>query len=94
MPTSVSIIYWSDIIILLIRIDFNLDFYTEVMDLDYLHQYLDQNTTPMLASLNKAICNLIKDFSLVSFIPLNIQVCSVKDLATLLTVIVGQRKCT
>jgi len=54
------------------NLDFNLDFYTEVMDLDYLHQYLDQST-PQFAKLNKAICGLIQDFSLVSFIPLNIQ---------------------
>ena len=57
----------------ILYIDFNLDFYTEVMDLNYLHQYLDQSS-PQLVKLNKAICGLIQDFSLVSFIPLNIQV--------------------
>lgn len=55
-------------------LDFNLEYYTEVMDLKYLHQYLDQSTSPQLAKLNKAICDLIEDFSLVSFTPLNIQV--------------------
>jgi len=55
------------------KLDFNLDFYTEVMNLDYLHQYLDASTTPQFSKLNKTICNLIQDFSLVSFTPLNIQ---------------------
>lgn len=44
------------------------------MDLKYLHQYLDSSTSPKFAKLNKAICGLIEDFSLVSFVPLNIQV--------------------
>jgi len=55
------------------KLDFSLDFYTEVMDLSYLFQYLDVSTAPQFAKLNKAICNLVQDFSLVSFIPLNIQ---------------------
>jgi len=56
------------------KLDFNLDFYTEVMDLTYLFQYLDASSpTSQFIQLNKAICNLIQDFSLVSFVPLNIQ---------------------
>ncbi len=63
------------LILTIVTLDFNLDFYTEVMDLKYLHQYLDSSTSPKFAKLNKAICDLIEDFSLVSFVPLNIQVC-------------------
>lgn len=54
-------------------LDFNLDFYTDVLDLKYLDAFLDKD--PRLkkySKLNKAIAGVIEDFSLVSFIPLNI----------------------
>lgn len=55
------------------QLDFNLSFYTDVLDLQYLHQYLDRGSSPSQARLNKAITDLIQDFDLVSFTPLNIQ---------------------
>jgi len=59
------------------KLDFNLDFYTDVLDLSYLHQFLDENTpsatSEKFARLNKKICELVEDYSLVNFIPLNIQ---------------------
>lgn len=54
-------------------LDFNLEFYTSVQDLSYLHQHLDAGAGPQLAKLNRAICRLVEDFSLVAFTPLNIQ---------------------
>jgi len=50
---------------------FNLDFYTEVQDLDYLIPSLEKES-PMFATgkfeaLNKAVCQLIEDFGLVGY---------------------------
>lgn len=50
---------------------FNLDYYTEVQDLDYLLPSLEKES-PMLATgkfeaLNKAVCQLIEDFGLVGY---------------------------
>lgn len=50
---------------------FNLDFYTEVQDLDYLHPHLEAET-PRLAhnkfgALNRAITDLVQEFGLVAF---------------------------
>uniref|UniRef100_A0A672K7T4 GPN-loop GTPase 2 n=2 Tax=Sinocyclocheilus grahami TaxID=75366 RepID=A0A672K7T4_SINGR len=45
------------------KLAFNLDFYTEVLDLSYLFHHL-----------NVKLAEVIQDYSLVSFVPLNIQV--------------------
>lgn len=50
---------------------FNLDYYTEVQDLDYLVPSLEKES-PMFATgkfeaLNKAVCQLIEDFGLVGY---------------------------
>lgn len=46
--------------------DFNLDFYTEVQDLSYLHNVLS-TSHPRFSALNEAICGLVEDFGLVAF---------------------------
>ncbi|KAL0569199.1 hypothetical protein V5O48_012764 [Marasmius crinis-equi] len=48
------------------ELDFNLDFYTEVQDLSYLENTLNQ-ASPRFAALNMAIISLIEDYSLVGF---------------------------
>ncbi|KAJ8780983.1 hypothetical protein J1605_001026 [Eschrichtius robustus] len=53
---------------------FNLDYYTEVLDLSYLLDHLASD--PFFRhyrQLNEKLVQLIEDYSLVSFIPLNIQ---------------------
>eukprot|EP00242_Pyramimonas_sp_CCMP2087_P013125 CAMPEP_0198213160 /NCGR_PEP_ID=MMETSP1445-20131203/28707_1 /TAXON_ID=36898 /ORGANISM="Pyramimonas sp., Strain CCMP2087" /LENGTH=253 /DNA_ID=CAMNT_0043887771 /DNA_START=434 /DNA_END=1195 /DNA_ORIENTATION=+ len=54
---------------------FNLDFYTDVLDLGYLMEHFDAN--PYLSKkyrkLSAGLCELVEDFSLVSFTPLNIE---------------------
>lgn len=55
------------------KLDFNMDFYTEVLNLDYLLDRLD--TTEGLRKykkLNASIVSLIEDFGLVSFLPLDV----------------------
>lgn len=55
------------------RLQFNLDFYTEVLDLGYLLAALDE--TPGLgryAKLNAALVGMVEDYGLVSFRPLDV----------------------
>jgi hypothetical protein len=53
---------------------FNLDFYTDVLDLSYLVDTLDSDKfLAKFKKLNKKICDVVSDYSLLSFIPLNIQ---------------------
>ncbi|KAI8051648.1 hypothetical protein BDF22DRAFT_754383 [Syncephalis plumigaleata] len=53
---------------------FNLDFYTQVMDLSYLMQQLDESPlTAKYRRLNEALCELVEDFGLVGFQPLCIE---------------------
>lgn len=53
------------------KLDFGLDFYTEVLDLEYLLARLDsQRGTKKLQKLNAALVGLVEDYSLVSFLPL------------------------
>ncbi|XP_022184721.1 GPN-loop GTPase 2 [Nilaparvata lugens] len=53
---------------------FGLDFYTEVLDLDYLLEALQTDPfTAKYKKLSKAIVSLVEDYSLVSFLPLNIK---------------------
>ncbi|KAF4527506.1 hypothetical protein B566_EDAN016203 [Ephemera danica] len=53
------------------KLDFGLDFYTEVLDLNYLLDRLDsERGTSKLRKLNAALVGLVEDYSLVSFLPL------------------------
>ncbi|XP_011064923.1 PREDICTED: GPN-loop GTPase 2 isoform X2 [Acromyrmex echinatior] len=55
------------------RLAFNIDFYTEVLDLNYLLEQLDENPfTAKYKKLNTALVSIIEDYSLVSFIPLDV----------------------
>ncbi|KAF7286434.1 hypothetical protein GWI33_005352 [Rhynchophorus ferrugineus] len=55
------------------KLDFGLDFYTDVLNLEYLLELLDDGPfTNKYKKLNAAIVGLIQDYSLVSFIPLNV----------------------
>ncbi|XP_073153945.1 GPN-loop GTPase QQT1 [Henckelia pumila] len=56
------------------KLDFNLDFYTDVQDLSYLQHSLNQD--PRYAKYNKLtkeLCEVIEDYSLVNFTTLDIQ---------------------
>ncbi|EDL30057.1 ATP binding domain 1 family, member B [Mus musculus] len=54
---------------------FNLDYYTEVLDLSYLLEHLASDPFfRRYRQLNGKLVQLVEDYSLVSFIPLNIQV--------------------
>lgn len=64
------------------KLDFELNFYTEVLELEYLLQLLDDGPfTNRFKKLNAALVGLIEDYGLVSFIPLDIS--SDKSLLTL-----------
>ncbi|XP_050730754.1 GPN-loop GTPase 2-like [Eriocheir sinensis] len=55
-------------------LDMGLDFYTEVMDLDYLLEYLgDAPGTRKYQKLNKAMAEVVTDYSLVSYIPVSVE---------------------
>lgn len=55
------------------ELDFNLEYYTSVMDLDYLLFYLNEReSSKRFGELNKAICELIEDYSMVGFSTLSI----------------------
>lgn len=58
----------------------NIDFYTEVLDLSYLLKNKNFNKDKFQAKIakkyrkfNKALCDVIQDYSLVSYVPLNVQ---------------------
>lgn len=54
---------------------FNLDFYTEVLDLSYLVEHLASDPFfKKFHNLNKKLAEVIQDYSLVSFVPLDVQV--------------------
>ncbi|NXO39729.1 GPN2 GTPase, partial [Locustella ochotensis] len=56
------------------KLAFNLDYYTEVLDLSYLVDHLASD--PFFRNfrrLNKKLVEVIEDYSLVSFVPLNVQ---------------------
>lgn len=56
------------------QLPFRLDFYTDVLDLTYLLEALDEDPIfGTFKSLNKALVELIQDFELVQFAPLNLQ---------------------
>lgn len=56
------------------RLAFNIDFYTQVLDLNYLLEALD-NTPGMqkYRKLNAAIVSMVEDYSLVTFQPLDVK---------------------
>ncbi|KAK9729588.1 Conserved hypothetical ATP binding protein [Popillia japonica] len=63
-------------------LDFNIDFYTDVLDLNYLLQLLDKNPfSSKFKKLNASLINLIEEYSLVWFVPVNIN--SERSLLTL-----------
>ncbi|XP_072317298.1 GPN-loop GTPase 2 [Eucyclogobius newberryi] len=56
------------------KLAFNLDFYTEVMDLSYLLDHLASDPFfKKFRRLNEKLAEVIQDYSLVSFVPLNVQ---------------------
>ncbi|XP_066148055.1 GPN-loop GTPase 2 [Euwallacea fornicatus] len=56
------------------KLDFGVNFYTDVLDLQYLLEQLDEGAfTKKYKKLNKAIVGLIEDYSLVSFILLDVK---------------------
>ena len=55
--------------------DFDLDYYTEVLDLHYLLAYLSDNPFfQKYKKLNEALIGLVEEYSLVSFLPLAVEV--------------------
>lgn len=55
------------------KLAFNLDYYTDVLDLNFLIDTLsDDKILSRFKNLNKKICDVVQDFSLLSFVPLNI----------------------
>merc|ERR1711953_1411093 len=56
------------------KLQFNLDYYTDVLDLEYMLQTLpDDNFTKKYKQLNEALTGLISDYSLVNFVPVTIK---------------------
>jgi len=56
------------------KLQFNLDYYTEVLDLDYLlDTFPKDNFTKKFKQLNEALTGLINDFSLVNFVPITVK---------------------
>lgn len=54
---------------------FGLDYYTEVLDLRYLLELMsDEPFFKKYRKLNEALIAVVEDYSLVSFLPLTIQV--------------------
>ncbi|XP_017786029.1 PREDICTED: GPN-loop GTPase 2 [Nicrophorus vespilloides] len=55
------------------QLEFGLDFYTDVLDLEYLLELLNEGPfTNKYKKLNKSLVSMIEDYSLVSFIPLDV----------------------
>jgi len=56
------------------KLQFNLDYYTEVLDLEYLLDcFPEDNFTKKYRALNEALTGLITDYSLVNFMPMTIK---------------------
>lgn len=56
------------------KLDFSIDFYTDVLDLEYLLDLLDDGPfTKKFKKLNAAIVGLVQDYSLVAFIPVDVK---------------------
>lgn len=66
---------------LLLLSAFNLDFYTDVLDLNFLLDHIKDNPfTQKYKKLNEALVGLVEDYGLVSFKTLDIQVHVIKIL--------------
>ena len=53
------------------KLQFSLDYYTDVMDLEYLvDTFPEDNFTKKYKLLNEALTGLISDYSLVNFVPI------------------------
>jgi hypothetical protein len=74
------------------KLPFNLDYYTEVLDLSYLVDSMDEDERmKKYHSLNKAIAEVVENFGLVNFHPLDVQNESlVKMLAKVIDKTVGR----
>ena len=56
------------------KLQFNLDYYTDVLDLEYLTDtFPDDNFTKKYKLLNEALTGLISDYSLVNFVPITVK---------------------
>lgn len=56
------------------KLHFNLDYYTEVLDLEYLVDVLDADPmTAQYKSLNRAVASVVENYGLVSFLPLDVE---------------------
>jgi len=55
------------------KLAFNLDYYTDVLDLKHIRKSLDISLDKKYKKLNKALCEIIEDYALVAFSTLNIQ---------------------
>nr|CAG4652391.1 EOG090X0OQM [Triops cancriformis] len=56
------------------KLQFNVDYYTEVLELEYLLDNLDRDvSTQKYQKLNAALIGIIEDYSLVSFVALNVK---------------------
>jgi GPN-loop GTPase len=69
-----TIFYQTFLIEKSLSIEFNLDFYTEVQDLNYLETSLNNSLPPRFAALNMAMIALIEDFPYVGFETLAVEV--------------------
>ncbi|KAG1676501.1 GPN-loop GTPase 2 [Nymphon striatum] len=78
----VNVLSKADLIEKFGKLKFNLDFYTDVMDLSYLlDQLIDDPFMAKYNKMNEHLIGLIEDYSLVSFVALNIQVMKQVDKA-------------
>merc|ERR1712046_352207 len=57
------------------ELDFGLEFYTDVLDLPHLARHMtdDPRVPPKYSKLNEALTDVLDDFNMLSFTPLNIQ---------------------
>merc|ERR1719464_1225132 len=56
------------------KLQFNLDYYTDVLDLEFILDTLpDDNFTKKYKQLNEALTGLISDYSLVNFVPITVK---------------------
>merc|ERR1719464_1281777 len=56
------------------KLQFNLDYYTDVLDLEFILDTLpDDNFTKKHTQLNEALTGLVSDYSLVNFLPITVK---------------------
>jgi hypothetical protein len=70
----VNVLTKIDLLKLYGKLPFKLEFFTDLLDLPFLVEYLDESTRlpPKFKRLNAAMCELLSDFNLVGYLPLNI----------------------